>query len=69
MKLAQKQHSEAEMEKNRIAFYKRFEKIEADKKQTVVEPISEIACKNYQAAKCRGRIKISCRYYSNQPYC
>ena len=33
MILARKEHSEAEMERNRIAFYKRFAKIEADKEK------------------------------------
>lgn len=33
MRFAQKIHSEVEMERNRIKFYQRFEKIKADKKK------------------------------------
>ena len=77
MILAQKLHSETEMEANRIEFYKRFAKDQPyltyeptyEESTVVVEPISAITCENYLESEKRGRVKIDCRACRNQSIC
>ena len=69
MGLAQKLHSESDMERNRVEFYKRFENSEADRQITVVEPNSAITCENYYTLQQRGRVKISCRACRDRRIC
>ena len=67
MLFARHEHSETEMETNRIAFYKRFADIE--NQITVVEPTLAITCKNYLEHEKRGRVKISCRACRDRSIC
>lgn len=62
MLLARHEHSETEMETNRIAFLRRF-------RIPVVEPTSAITCEKYLEREKRGQVKISCRACRDRSIC
>lgn len=68
---ARHEYSKEEMEANRIKFYERFAKIEADNQIRVVEPISVMTCEDYTIHEKYGRIRISisCRACRDRTIC